>query len=52
MKTLPFKGIVQDLPVVTDMHVPTLACMINVLRLLVIVLCEPLLILCFCIHSA
>jgi len=28
--------IVQDLPVVTDMHVPTLARMLNVLRLLVL----------------
>ena len=39
--------IVQDLPVVTDMHVPTLARMLNVLRLLVLDLCEPLQILFF-----
>jgi len=34
--------IVPDLPVLTDMHVPTLARMTNVLRLLVLDLCEPL----------
>jgi len=44
--------IVQDLPVVTDMHVPTLSRMLNVLRLLVLDLCEALQILCFFIHSA
>jgi len=32
----------QDLPVLTDMHVPTLACMFNVLQLLVLDLCELL----------
>jgi len=36
----------QDLPVVTDMHLPTLTRMLNVLRLLVLDLCEPLQILC------
>jgi len=44
--------IVQDLPVVINTHVPTLARMLNVLRLLVLDLCEPLQILCFFIHSA
>jgi len=44
--------IVQDLPVVTDMHVPTLAHILNVLRLLVLDLCEPLQILCFFVNSA
>ena len=43
---------VEDLPVVTCMHVPTLARMLNVLRLLVLDLCKPLQILCFFIHSA
>jgi len=45
--------ITQDLPVltVTDMHVLTLARMLNVLQLLVLDLCELLQILCF-IHSA
>jgi len=47
-KRLLLSDIVQDLPVVTDMHAPTLARMPNVLRLLVLDLCE---ILCF-IHSA
>ena len=46
------RDIVQDLPVVTDMHVPTLDRMLNALRLLVLDLCEPLQILCFFIHSA
>jgi len=36
----------QDLPVVTDMHVPTPALMLNVLRLLVLDVCEPLQIFC------
>jgi len=44
--------IVQDSPVVTDMHIPTLARMLNVLRLLVLDLCERLQILCFFIYSA
>jgi len=39
--------IVHDLPVVTNMHVPTLVRMLNVLRLLVLDLCEPLQILLF-----
>jgi len=50
-KLLLLSDIVQDLPVVTDMHVPTLAHMLNVLRLLVLDLCEPLQI-HFFIHSA
>ena len=50
-KLFLLSDIVQDLPVVTGMHVPTLARMLNVLRLLVLDLCEPLQILCF-IHSA
>jgi len=50
-KRFLLSDIVQDLPVVTDIHVPTLAHMLNVLRLLVLDLCEPLQILCF-IHSA
>jgi len=33
-------NIVHDLPVLTDMHVPTLARMLNVLQLLVLDLCE------------
>jgi len=36
----------QDLPVVTDMHLPTLTRMLNVLQLLVLDLCEPLQIRC------
>jgi len=51
-KRLLLSDIVQDLPVVTDMHAPTLARMLDVLRLLVLDLCEPLQILCFLIHSA
>jgi len=35
-------NIVHDLPVLTDMHVPTLARMLNVLQLLVLDLCERL----------
>jgi len=46
-KRFLLSDIVQDLPVVTDMHVLTLARMLNVLRLLVLDLCEPLQILCF-----
>jgi len=51
-KRFLLSDIVQDLPVVTVMHVPTLARMLNVLRLLVLDLCEPLQILCLFIHSA
>ena len=51
-KRFLLSDIVQDLPIVTDMHVPTLARMLNVLRLLVLDLCEPLQILCLFIHSA
>jgi len=51
-KLFLLSDIVQDLPVVTDMHVPTLARMLNVLRLLVLDLCEALQILYFFIHSA
>jgi len=41
--------IVQDLPVVTDMHVPTLARILTVMccGCLFLNLCEPLQILCF-----
>jgi len=35
-------NVVHDLPVLTDMHVPTLARMLNVLELLVLDLCERL----------
>jgi len=45
-KRFLLSDIVHDLPVITDMHVPTLARMLNVLRLLVLDLCEPLQILC------
>jgi len=39
----PFlSDIAQDLPVLTDMHVPTLARMLNVFQLLVSDLCELL----------
>ena len=38
--------IAQDLPVLTDRHVPTLARMLSVLQLLVLDLCELLQILC------
>ena len=51
-KRFLLSDIVQDLPVVTVMHVPTLDRMFNVLRLLVLDLCEPLQILCLFIHSA
>jgi len=34
-KRFLLSDIVQDLPVLTDMHVPTQACMLNVLQLLV-----------------
>jgi len=51
-KRLLLNDIVQDLPVVTDMHVPILDHILNVLRELVLDLCEPLQILCFFIHSA
>jgi len=44
-KTL-LSDIAQDLPVLTDMRVPTLARMLNVLQLLVSDLCELLQILC------
>jgi len=47
-KRFLLSDIVHDLPVVTDMYVPNQARMLNVLRLLVLDLCE---ILCF-IHSA
>jgi len=43
--------ITQELPAVTDMYVPTLTRMLNVLQLLVLDLCEFLQILYF-IHSA
>jgi len=36
----------QDLPVLTDMHVPTVARMLNVLQLLTLGLCKLLQILC------
>jgi len=39
-KRFLLSDIVQDLPVVTDMHVPTLARMLNVLQLLVLDFCE------------
>jgi len=52
-KRFLLSDIVQDLPVLTDMHVPTLARMTNVLRLLVLDLCEPLQILfvLFTLHN-
>jgi len=42
-KLFRLSDILQDLglPVVTDMHVPTLAHMLNVLRLLVLDFCKP-----------
>jgi len=43
--------ITQELPALTNMHVPTLARMLNVLQLLVLDLCELLQILHF-IHTA
>jgi len=45
-KRFLLSDIVHDLPVVTDMYVPTLARVPNVLRLLVLDLCELLQILC------
>jgi len=42
----------QDLPALTDMHVSTLARMLNVLQLLVLDLRELLQILSYFIHSA
>ena len=45
-KRFLLSDIVQDLPVVTDVHVPTIARMLNVLRLLVLDLCERLQVLC------
>jgi len=50
-KRLLLSDIAQDLPVVIDMQFPMSARMLNLLRLLVLDLCEPLQILCF-IHSA
>jgi len=50
-KRFLLSDILQDLAVVTDMHVPILARMLNVLRLFVLDLREPLQI-CFFIHSA
>jgi len=44
--------ITQDLPELTDVHVPTLARMLNVLQLLVLDLCERLQILSYFIQSA
>jgi len=41
-KRLLLSDIVQDLQVVTDMHVPTLARMLDMLQLLVLDLCELL----------
>jgi len=49
---LLLSDILQDLLVVTDMHVPTLARMLNVLRLLVLDLCKLLRFFVFFIHSA
>jgi len=51
-KRFLLSDIVQDLPVVTDMHLPTIARMLTVLRLLVLDLCEPLKLLCFFVNSA
>ena len=51
-KRFLLRDIVQDLSVATDIHVPTLARMVNVLRLLVLDLCEPLQILGLYIRSA
>jgi len=45
------KRFMQDLPVLTDMHVSTLARMLNVLQLLVFDLCEPLQILCIILSA-
>jgi len=44
--------ITQDLPALTDMHVPTLVCMLNKLQLLVYDLCELLQIISYFIHPA
>jgi len=41
-KRFLLSDITQDLPVLTDMHVPTLARILNVLQLLVLYLCELL----------
>jgi len=46
-KRFLLSDILRDLPVVTDTHVHTLARMLNVLRLLVLDLCELLQCLCF-----
>jgi len=51
-KRFLLSDIVQDLSVVIDMHVPTLDRILNVLRLLVLDLCELSHILCFFVHSA
>jgi len=45
-KRFLLSDIAQDLLVLTDMHVPTLACTLNVLQLLVLDLCELLQIVC------
>jgi len=45
-------NIAQDLPVLTDMHAPTLDHMLNVLQLLVLDLCGRLQIFVCFIHSA
>jgi len=51
-KRFLLSDIAQDVPVLTDMHVPTLARLLNVLQLLVVGLCELLkFFVCF-IHSA
>jgi len=50
-KRFLLSNIAEDLPVLTDMHVPTLSRMLNVLQLLVLDLCQLLQILCF-IHSS
>jgi len=52
-KRFLLSDIVQDFLVVTDMHIPTLARLLNVLRLLVLDLCELLQILffLFILHS-
>jgi len=39
-KRILLSDIAQDLPVLTDMHVPTLALMLNVLQLRVLDLCD------------
>ena len=49
---LLLSDITQDLPALTDMHVPTLPRMLNVLQLLVLDLSELLQILSYFIHSA